>query len=74
MTTEEIFLNKRKRRVKRMEIDEKPHEGSNLTPEKLFEILIYSVLDTLLSRIDWWYQKKKTVCDDCIFFNGSSFQ
>ncbi|XP_067140169.1 uncharacterized protein [Centruroides vittatus] len=52
MGIEKGFFNKRKKRVKIMEIDETPDEGSNLTPEKLFKIQIYSVFDTLLSQTD----------------------
>ncbi|KAF2880726.1 hypothetical protein ILUMI_25445 [Ignelater luminosus] len=68
------FLNKRKRRGKIMEIDKTPEEGSNLTPEELFKIQIYGVLNTLLSQIDWRYQKMKTICDDFCFLYGSSLQ
>lgn len=38
MGMEKRFLNKRKRRVKIMEIDETLDEGNNLTPEELFKI------------------------------------
>ncbi|KAF2897491.1 hypothetical protein ILUMI_08690 [Ignelater luminosus] len=68
------FLNKRKRRGKKLEIDATPDEGSNLIPEELFKIQIYCVLDTLLSQIDWRYQKMKTSCDDFCFLYGSSLQ
>ncbi|KAF2895777.1 hypothetical protein ILUMI_10401 [Ignelater luminosus] len=71
---EKGFLNKRKRRDKIMEIDETPDEGSNLTPEELFKIQIYGVLDILLSQIDCCYQKMKTICDDFCFLYGSSLQ
>ncbi|KAF2905073.1 hypothetical protein ILUMI_01101 [Ignelater luminosus] len=63
MGIEKGFHNKRKRRGKIMEIDETPNEESTLTPEELFKIQ-NGVLATLLSQIDWRYQKMKTICDD----------
>ncbi|KAF2904542.1 hypothetical protein ILUMI_01631 [Ignelater luminosus] len=74
MNIDKGFLNKRKRRGKIIEIDETQDEGSNLTLEELFKIQIYGVLDTLLSQIDWRYQKMETICDDFCFLYGSSLQ
>ncbi|KAF2886684.1 hypothetical protein ILUMI_19489 [Ignelater luminosus] len=68
MDIEKEFLNKRKRRVKIMETDKTPDEASNLAPEELFKI------QTLLSQIDWRYQKMKTIRDDFCFLYGSSLE
>lgn len=68
------FCNKRMKRVKKMETDEAPDEGSSMTPEELFQMQMYNVFDALLSQLNWRYEQLRNICNDFSFLQGSSLQ
>ena len=68
------FPETRKRKVKKIEIDEAPDEGSNMSSEEIFKMQIYNVFDTLLSQLDWRYEQLRTISDDFSFLYGSSLE
>lgn len=68
------FRNKRMRKVKRMEINEAPDEGSSMTHEELFKMQMCNVFDTLLSQLKWRYEQLRNICNDFSFLKGSSLK
>lgn len=74
MEIETGFPEKRRRKVIKRDRNEAPDEGLNMTPENLFSMRLFNVLDTILTHINWRFEKMNEVCEDFSFLFGWSLE
>lgn len=63
------FPEKRRRRVRRRDMDESVDENYDITPKQNFKLAMFEVLDRLVNHFQWRFEKLNTLSKNFSFLS-----